>query len=52
MRLIVKDLDLTSGDVLIAVLNYHDAKKLDVRPKDRIEISFKGKKLVAVANIS
>ncbi len=52
MRLIVKDLDLASGDVLIAVLNHQDAKKLDVRPKDRIEISFKGKKLVAVTDIS
>jgi len=52
MRLVVKDLDLAGGEVLIAVLNYKDAKKLDVRPKDRIEISFKGKKLVAVADIS
>ncbi len=52
MRLLVKDLDLAGGEVLIAVLNHRDAKKLDVRPKDRIEISFKGKKLVAVADIS
>ncbi len=52
MKLIVKDLDLAGGDVLIAVLNHQDAKKLDVRPKDRIELSFKGKKVVAIADIS
>jgi putative thymidine phosphorylase len=52
MKLKVKDLDIATGGVRIAVLNYLDAEELDIHHLDRIKIK-KGKKFcIAVVDIS
>ena len=43
MKLRTKDIDISTGGPLVAILNIRDAKKLDLHPLDRILIS-KGKK--------
>lgn len=43
MRLKVKDMNISSGGALIAVLNKKDAKKMDLHSKDRVKIIKKGK---------
>ena len=48
----VKDMGLSTGGVLIAVLNNHDATHFDVRALDRILIRAGRKKTVAVVDIS
>jgi len=47
VKLRVKDLDISTGGHLIAVLNEEDAKILDLHPMDRIKIFF-GKKMETV----
>jgi len=52
MKLKVKDMDISSGGSLIAVLNKKDAQKMDLHSRDRIKI-IKGKKIETVLlNIS
>ncbi len=43
MKLKVKDMDIATGGVLVAILNEKDALKLDLHALDRIKIK-KGKK--------
>ena len=38
MRLKVNDLRISTGGVLVAILNQKDAEKLDIHPLDRIKI--------------
>jgi len=45
MKLRVKDVDLSTGGPLIAILNEEDSSKLDLHPLDRIRLT-KGKKSV------
>ncbi len=52
MRLKVKDLDISTGDVFIATLNNKDAEKFDLFSGDRIEISKGKKKVVTAINIT
>ena len=47
MKLKVKDIDISSGGPLIAVLNHKDAAMFDLHVMDRIKIS-KGKKIETV----
>jgi len=42
MRLSVKDVDLATGGVFIAILNEQDARKFDLHLADRIKVK-KGK---------
>lgn len=52
MKLEVKDMDISSGGALIAVLNEKDAKKMDLHERDRVKI-IKGSKVETVLlNIS
>ena len=52
MKLKVKDMDIATGGVLIAILNIEDAKRFDLYPEDRITIR-KGKKITtAVVDIA
>ncbi|MBR9692156.1 AMP phosphorylase [Candidatus Woesearchaeota archaeon] len=52
MKLKVKDMDIATGGVLIAILNIEDAKRFDLYPEDRITIR-KGKKMTtAVVNVA
>ncbi|MBI2129025.1 AMP phosphorylase [Candidatus Woesearchaeota archaeon] len=38
MKLIAKDMDIATGDVLVAILNQKDAAKMDLHALDRIKI--------------
>ena len=52
MKLKVKDMDITTGDALVAIINEKDASKLDLHAMDRIKIK-KGRKLeTVVVNIA
>ena len=52
MQLRVRDIDLSSGGPLVAVLNEKDAHKLDLHALDRIRISKGRKSVIAVIDIS
>jgi len=47
MKLKVKDVDIATGSILVAILNEKDAQELDIHAKDRIKIK-KGKKVETV----
>ncbi len=52
MKLAVKDMDIATGGIIIAVLNEKDAAELDLHPEDRIRIK-KGKKgITAIIDIA
>ena len=52
MKLKVKDMDIATGGVLVAILNEEDARKFDLYPEDRIVVK-KGKKTTtAVVDIA
>lgn len=54
MKLKVKDVNLSTGGRLIAILNEHDARKLDLKAGDRIRIRRlkKDQEVIVVTNIS
>ena len=52
MKLKVKDINLSSGGPLIAVIHEDDARKLDLFPLDRIKITRNDKNIVVVINIA
>ncbi|MFH1972103.1 MAG: thymidine phosphorylase, partial [archaeon] len=54
MKLKVKEVGLSSGGILIAVLNANDAKKLDLVPGDRVSIKRlrMQKEIICVVNVS
>ena len=43
MKLRVKDMDISSGGALVAVINEKDAEKMDLHSRDRVKIIKKGK---------
>ena len=43
IKLKVKDMDISSGGPLIAVLNEKDAEKMDLHHLDRIKVIYDGK---------
>lgn len=52
MKLRVKDMDIATGGVLIAVLNEDDARTLDLHYEDRIKIKKGSREIVAVVDIA
>lgn len=52
MQFKVKDMDIETGDILVAILNEHDAKVLDLAPEDRIKIKHNGREVTAALDIS
>lgn len=52
MKLSVKDMDITTGGVMVAILNARDAHALDLHPLDRILIKHNGKKTVVVLDVT
>ncbi len=52
MRLIVKDMDIATGDVQVAILNEKDAHLLDLHHMDRIIIKKNRKKTIALIDIA
>lgn len=52
MRLKVKDMDISTGGPMVAVLNIEDAQKLDLHELDRIKIQKDGRLETAVVDIA
>ncbi|MBI2576988.1 AMP phosphorylase [Candidatus Woesearchaeota archaeon] len=52
MKLSVKDMDISSGDALIGILNEKDAKLMDFHPGDRIKIVRGNRSETVMLNIS
>ncbi len=52
MELIVKDMDIATGDVQVVILNQKDAQEMDLHPMDRLIVKRNGKKTVAILDIA
>lgn len=52
MKFIVKDMNIATGGILVAVLHADDAKTLDVHNGDRILLRYRGRKTVAILNVA
>lgn len=52
MKLKIKDMDIATGGIIVAILNWQDAKKFDLHHGDRIFIKKGKKKTVAVLDIA
>lgn len=52
MELIVKDMDIATGDVQVVILNEHNAVEMDLHHMDRLVIKKNGKKTVAILDIA
>lgn len=52
MKLTIKDMDIATGDIQIVILNEKDAHELDLHMMDRIVVSCKGKKTIAILDIA
>lgn len=52
MKFKVKDMDIETGGPLIVAINYKDAKLLDLHKGDRIQISTKLRKTIAIVDIA
>jgi putative thymidine phosphorylase len=52
MKFRVKDMDIASGGILIAVLNFKDAQKLDLHSGDRIQLTAGKRKTTCILDIS
>lgn len=52
MELVVKDMDIATGDIQILILNKKDAQELDLHPMDRIVITRGNKKTIAILDIA
>jgi len=48
----VKDMDIASGGVLVAILNVKDAKRLDLHSADRILVKHNSKSVTCILDIS
>ena len=52
MKFRVKDMDIASGGVLVAILNKKDAKKLDLHSADRILLKHNSHSVICILDIS
>jgi AMP phosphorylase len=52
MKVRIKDMDISSGGTLVAVLNKKDAEKMDLHKGDRIKVMKKGQTETVLLNIS
>lgn len=52
MKLIVKDMDIATGDIQVVILNEKDAHEMDLHHMDRIIIRKNSKKTVAILDIA
>lgn len=52
MKFKVKDMDIATGDVPIVVLNEKDADLMDLHHNDRVNVTKKGKSIIAILNIA
>ncbi len=51
MKFKVKDMDIATGGILIALINQNDAAKLDLHHEDRIKLKKGSKEVIAVIDI-
>ncbi len=51
MKYIVKDMDIATGGVIVALLNQKDARKFDLHHEDRILVKHNRKQVVAIVDI-
>ena len=52
MRLRVKDVDISTGDTLVAILNEDDAKELDLNYEDRVKLRRYKREVIVIIDIS
>ena len=52
MEFKIKNIQISTGDSLVAILNEEDARKLDLHKMDRIKISYDHKSITAVIDIA
>jgi len=52
MRLIAKDMDISTGGIQIVILNKQDADRMDLRPNDRLFVENGRKKAIAILDIA
>ncbi|MBI4016570.1 MAG: AMP phosphorylase [Candidatus Aenigmarchaeota archaeon] len=52
MKLVVKDMDIATGDVPVVILNKEDAALLDVHPSDRVLVRKNNRSIIAVIDIA
>ncbi|RJQ19770.1 AMP phosphorylase [Candidatus Woesearchaeota archaeon] len=52
MKLKVKDMDISTGDIQIIILNEKDAHDLDLHPMDRLVLTLRGKQTIAILDIA
>jgi AMP phosphorylase len=52
MRLIVKDMDISTGRAPIVILNENDAARMDLHPNDRLFVTKGSRKAIAVLDIA
>jgi len=52
MKLKVKNMNIATGGILVAILNEEDAHRLDLHHEDRIKIKFEKKETTAVIDIA
>ncbi len=52
MKLVVKDMDIATGDVPVIILNQKDAHEMDLHPMDRVMVSKNGRKTLAILDIA
>ncbi len=47
-----KDVDISTGDPKVVLINHKDAQFLDIHPMDRVSIDYKKRSVTAIANIA
>jgi AMP phosphorylase len=52
LKLKTRSLGISTGGILVAVLNENDAKQLDLHPMDRVKILYRNKEETAVVDIA
>ncbi len=52
MKLIVKDVDIATGDLLVVIINEEDARRLDLHSEDRVKVSLRGRETIAIVDIA
>src|SRR3989344_3911121 len=52
MKFRVKDMDIATGGIFVAILNKKDAKKLDLHSGDRILVHDHGEEVTCILDIS
>src|SRR3989338_7742571 len=52
MQLTVKDMDIATGGIFVAIVHQEDAAQLDLHHEDRVKVRLKNRSVTAVLDIS